>query len=874
MALDGRWAACAATILLAMAGFGRAEEPFDYFANSWNVVGLKDYLDGSRLTPDNRLLLADGEARFYFGRESTPLGRKSIKLAAEGWMPIFSVSTSDGPVRYQFEFWATPLPSARDWKKAFDWPVEGENFLNWVRVEVHNSGAAAAEARIRVQQTRAKANTADGWTQKLPPGARCEWVARIPFRTEDPVTYRDADARLWRQRTVDYWRQVMACAAQIEVPCRKSTDALRAAHVCQLIANDHGVLQGGEGFYDEFYIRDGAYQIMQIEEAGLDEVAAKAIEAYLKAQRADGRFETQSNQFDANGQAVWALWQYARIRGDRPFLTRAYPAMVRAAEWAVRARRGAPRDSAFAGLLPAAPADGEFLWDGKHHIVGYDLWNLRGVLATADAAMLLGRADESARWRREAEQYRADIDAACRRTGLAHFPPSWEKEGTHWGNTETLWPTELFGRQDPRVAATIAHARQKQGGGFIEGTIQWLGAKDAIHPYMSAYTSMALLAKGEDEPFVEDYFWYLLHSTAAHAFPEGIFYKRRFAWSNTIPHVTGASNFAILLRHLLVHEQGDELHLLPAVPDGWLAEGQVIRIERAPTHFGPLSLLIQGKAHGVEVHYSPPVPRDAGLQAPPRRVLLHLPRSRPLTGTLTGVEVALRPEQKARWDFQRVVELYRRQAATLVRPIPGLAALPLATPLASGQCRFLDLSKVANTDPFRAPFGVPQTGKLRFSGMSVGRQCAAGVPFSILDPAANGGRALVVLHSPRGPKTIAWPWEVTITVAAKGKRLFFLGNVHGWDSHDAGTGDWGAVAEYVIHYADGEQQSVPWITGRTADEWAAPPEAEEVQVGLRGDPWHLNVLGVGLRPVAVEKVVFRDLGTPAAPLLAAITLEE
>ena len=39
---------------------GHSAEPFDYFANSWNVIGLKDYRDGTRLTPDNRLLLAEG----------------------------------------------------------------------------------------------------------------------------------------------------------------------------------------------------------------------------------------------------------------------------------------------------------------------------------------------------------------------------------------------------------------------------------------------------------------------------------------------------------------------------------------------------------------------------------------------------------------------------------------------------------------------------------------------------------------------------------------------------------------------------------------------------------------------------------------------
>ena len=94
--------------------------------------------------------------------------------------------------------------------------------------------------------------------------------------------------------------------------------------------------------------------------------------------------------------------------------------------------------------------------------------------------------------RKEAALYREAIDAACKRTGLAHFPPSWELDGTHWGNTETLWPTPLFKRDDPRVAAQSRHVRDEFAGGFIEGTIQWKGRGnvDAIHPYMGVYTTM------------------------------------------------------------------------------------------------------------------------------------------------------------------------------------------------------------------------------------------------------------------------------------------------------------------------------------------------------------------------------------------------
>jgi hypothetical protein len=841
---------------------------FDYFRNSWNVIGLKDYLRGTRVTPRNELLLSDGRmAQIRVGSKLMPLSRQQVKRLQDGWLPIILLRADDGPVRYDIKLWATPLPTVKDWRKAFDWPTEGENYLNWIAVHATNTGSQAAEGRldVAVGKPPTAATATHHWP--LAPGRSADAVVRIPFQpVKDEQPLAAADAELWLRRTVEYWQGLFADTARIDVPCRKATEALLAAHVCQLIANDHGELHGGEGFYDEFYIRDGGYQLQELEEAALWDASRKAVDVYLRHQRPDGRFESQKNQFDANGQALWELWQYYQITGDRAWLEKAYPAMRRACEWIKQARRQAPADSPFAGVLPAAPADGEFLWDGKHHIVGYDVWNLRGLLCTADAADRLGRAEDAQGWREEAKLYQDAIAAACRRAGVAHFPPSWEKAGTHWGNTETLWPTAIFGNDDPRVVATIAHARRTHGGGFIEGTIQWLGGSPAIHPYMSAYTTMASLRRGEHAQVVEDFYWYLLHSTAAHAFPEGIFQARRFAWSDTIPHVTGASNYALMLRHMLVDERGDELHLLAAVPDWWLGEGQTISIRRLPTHFGEMNLTVRGAANGVDAEFTRPARRA------PKRVVLTLPRSRPLLKPLAGVDSVVRDPQPQRWDFPTVVQRYQQTARAGGKPIPGLLSFPLATRPDPARCRKLRLETVANTDPFVAPFGVPRPGKLLFTGLPVGDQTVADIPFHVIDPRKNDGRSFVVLHSPRAPAKIAWPKEVKLPVDARGKRLFLLGNVHGWDYGDPGAGPWGAVAQYDICYADGQTQTIPLITGRTIDDWVVAPEAEEVSA-WKGDPWHLNVLAVELRDTPVREIVFRDLGTPAAPVLVAATLE-
>src|SRR3989304_6070278 len=84
-----RAAAAAMLAVLVMACPLRAGEPFDYFRNSWNVIGLKDYKDAARIDPQNDLLLADKDKlRLRFGRRLARLSGRQVKTLMHGWMPI------------------------------------------------------------------------------------------------------------------------------------------------------------------------------------------------------------------------------------------------------------------------------------------------------------------------------------------------------------------------------------------------------------------------------------------------------------------------------------------------------------------------------------------------------------------------------------------------------------------------------------------------------------------------------------------------------------------------------------------------------------------------------------------------------------------
>ena len=65
--------------LLAVAAIGSVQprprrRALRLFPERWNVIGLKDYNDGTRITPNNELLLAGGDkAEMRFGNGNGPL---------------------------------------------------------------------------------------------------------------------------------------------------------------------------------------------------------------------------------------------------------------------------------------------------------------------------------------------------------------------------------------------------------------------------------------------------------------------------------------------------------------------------------------------------------------------------------------------------------------------------------------------------------------------------------------------------------------------------------------------------------------------------------------------------------------------------------
>ncbi len=123
----------------------------------------------------------------------------------------------------------------------------------------------------------------------------------------------------------------------------------------------------------------------------------------------------------------------------------------------------------------------------------------------------------------------------------------------------------------------------------------------------------------------------------------------------------------------------------------------------------------------------------------------------------------------------------------------------------------LDLREQANVD-LAGPGaeGVPgwsEEGGNDMARMPTGRQTFEGIPFDVIDPAANGRRAVVGMMEREGYHT-----ECTVPVGAKAAAIYFL--------HTAGGSN--PIGRWEVHYADGTSRSEYIMKGRQLNGWWLP----------------------------------------------------
>ncbi|MPY90593.1 MAG: hypothetical protein GEU99_22060 [Luteitalea sp.] len=481
------------------------------------------------------------------------------------------------------------------------------------------------------------------WSLTLEPGASHDLYFLIPsitLDTEDEIRQlQQRDFERSSQRLGNYWKALTSRGMHITTPEEWLNDFAKA-HLRHLLVNsykelDSDYLHAHVGSFDYgVYPNESVMMISDLDRRGYHDEARRHLDAFLHYQGTVsflGNYKSRKGLFygagghetgnynKSHGYVMWAMAEHWRMTRDREWMKRAAPKLVKACEWIIRERQATMKSNPDGsrpieyGALPAGSLEDVtdfwyWLATNSATVWGFD--------ALADALADFGH-PEASRLQAEAKAYRDDVMRGITESRI-RAPVVRLRDGTY----VPKYPSRLYerGRSHGWLRETL------EGPLFLlyyrlvppeAPDAEWILKDYEDNLYISdeygysiptfdrfwfsrgGFSMQANLLDGpppylyrdEIEHYVRAYF---------NAFASAFYPELRMCNEHSLPELgypqgdhfktSDEAQSMFWLRLMFVREDGEDLYLGQAIPRYWLRRSREIGIERAASHFGPLSL--------------------------------------------------------------------------------------------------------------------------------------------------------------------------------------------------------------------------------------------------------------------------------------------
>jgi len=526
---------------------------------------------------------------------------------------------------------------------------------------VRQGQALTEDSRLRFLVDAPDGGTfaADGkgtvWSTELAPGKTKTLYVRIPsitLNTPEEIEALqgrnfDADAA----RVCEFWRKLTAGATQIQTPEPWINDFYKA-HLRHLLINcfkelDSDRLHAHVGtFHYGVYPSESVMMISDLDRRGLHEQTRQNLDAFLHYQGSvamPGNFTSADGEFygagghetggynKSHGYVMWNMAEHWWMTRDRQWMERAASGLVKACDWVISQRKTTMRTLGDGtkvleyGWLPSGSLEDVtdfWPWLATNSAT---VWGFRSL---ADALADFGHPD-GPRLQKEAKAFYDDFMRGITESRILS-PVVRLRDGTYVPKI----PSQPYQRGR-------AHGWLRE---TLEGSL-FLPAYQVLDP--QAIETKWVLEDYEDNLYISDRYGYAIPAFDNFWFSRGGFSMQAnlldgplpYLWRDEVKHFLRAyfNGFASAfypeirmcnehslpelgypagdqfktsdeaqstywLRLMFVNDQmGQDLYLGQAIPRYWLSKGNKVGIERAPSHFGVLSLDLEADASGDKI---------------------------------------------------------------------------------------------------------------------------------------------------------------------------------------------------------------------------------------------------------------------------------
>ena len=480
---------------------------------------------------------------------------------------------------------------------------------------------------------------AESYSAKLKPGASAT-LAVVTKPNNLHFEWSPQAYATHRQACVQTWRDLLARGMNVQTPEPRVNHAWRHL-ICQNFAliNGDRIHYSAGNQYDKLYESEGSDAALALMTWGYSDHMRRLLVPLLD-------FTRKGLEFHQAGFKLNDLCRYYWQTRDAAAVTQLRP------RWEKEARLLADNRTAEHELFPKK----QYCGDISTFVYSLNA-NAKAWRALRDLSAVLAETGNAA----EADRY-AKIAAAFRQTILEAVQKNVRRE-----TTPPFVPVALF--SDEPVHDPILHSRiggywniiigytlgsgifppgspeetwipryQEQHGGLCMGMLRagggytfWTSA-NRINPLYGTRYALDTLRRDDPERALVSFYGMLAQGFTPNTFVSGEGCSLtpadeggRFLYCP--PNSAANAHFLSMLRCLLVQDwdlddngKPDTLRLLFATPKRWLEDGKEIKVERAPTAFGPVSVRVQSKLSQGELIAD----LDLPTRNPPQQTLLRL----------------------------------------------------------------------------------------------------------------------------------------------------------------------------------------------------------------------------------------------------------
>lgn len=462
----------------------------------------------------------------------------------------------------------------------------------------------------------------------LPPGESVRRFVVMPIEPLNPRFYRfgshtSEKLEKHKERSLNEWKTKVAEGTTIELPDERFQHSFDANKAFILLLNDGHQITAGPLTYHRHWFRDAAYLVDALGKIGYPAEVARMLPYYPLKQWKNGYFCSQKGEWDSNGEAIWTIVEHFRLTGDKKLLRELYSSIKRGVIWIETKRH----DISFSkhkpkGLLPAG-FSAEHLGPNDHYYWD-NFWSLRAVVDATEAATALGEYEDVRLFESIYRGYMKDLMEAINRD-LEHSPeqvlpaaPHRRPDSGMIGNVAAAYPLELFPlNSTPWLQKTVQFIRDHlfHEEGFYQQMIH-----SGVNSYLTMQMAQCMMFMGDVGAYkLMEYMLKL--ATPTWCWPEAIHPRTFGGCMGDGHHGWAAAEWLLLLRNLVIHEDGDTLEITRLIPAEWCRPNQRVAIRNAPTYFGKVSVEVAFTAKSETLKL------DAEWRTPPRQIRWYLPAS-------------------------------------------------------------------------------------------------------------------------------------------------------------------------------------------------------------------------------------------------------